>query len=157
MQVSRKSHYILVTVKAAVSIAVRTYYFLPGLSTSHLSFLLFIFNSSAPSATTDGEMLMRVCIAECLCFWKMQLETAHKWIHEWNENFFFFFIVQKNIGFFSLSKSASLLSVSHNTITPLLLAGLLYMLLAHRFSLSWCHIYVFLKYAAPCINFKIHW
>jgi len=68
MQVAGKSHYILVTVKAAVDIPVRTYYLLPGLPTSHLCFPGFIFDSSAPTAAIDDEMLMGAAVAECLCF-----------------------------------------------------------------------------------------
>ena len=84
MQVAGKSHYILVTVKAAVDIPVRTYYLLPGLPTSHLCFPGFIFDSSAPTAAIDDEMLMGAAVAECLCFWKMQPETLHEWIRGWN-------------------------------------------------------------------------
>lgn len=68
VQVAGKSHYFLVTVKAAVGIPVRTYYFLPGLFTRHLCFPGFIFNGSTHAAMIDGEMLMRAAITECLCF-----------------------------------------------------------------------------------------
>lgn len=67
VQVAGKSHYFLVTVKAAVCVPVRTCYFLPCLSTSHLCFPEFIINSPSPAAAIDGEMLMRAAIAECLC------------------------------------------------------------------------------------------
>lgn len=99
-------------------IPVRTCYFLPCLSTSHLCFPEFIFNSPSPAAAIDGEMLMRAAVAECLCFWKMQLETLHEWV--------LFFLIA--VGFLSLSNSARAKALSdpqnsHHSFAAGFLAG----------------------------------
>lgn len=151
VQVAEKSHCSLVTVKAAVGIPVRTYYFLPGLSTSHLCFPGFTFNSSAPAAVIDGEMLMRAAIAESLCFWEMQPETLHEWIHGWNK--YRFFIA---VGFFPLSDSARAKALNDLQNIHPFAAGLLTLLT--QWSRLPCYeqyyIYIVLKYAVPCVHFK---
>lgn len=79
VQISEKSHYFLVAVKAAVGIPVTIYYFQLGLPTC--IFLWLICNCFTPFPMIGFEMFIQAAMAECLCLWQLQPEKLHEWTY----------------------------------------------------------------------------